>query len=170
MRLGRFAWVALVFTALEIGSVVSGRAQATGLVSTSGRESIAAPEKFNALFKLRSMGQTEQYGIRFRFENYEASDGVSLTFYCLENGDQAQAIEAFTQKINHAFRVVKSSKKTGKNGMVVGETADILDSSTKSTPPVRAVIWTDGTTFYEIASRFLEHLLEFEKYHWPSRP
>lgn len=123
----------------------------------------ARKQKESPPFRVIRAGEVlDEDGVHLAIATFEASDGTKVTEVHNEFVSPDRARQYFEKALRRAKGIVNRAKKKDKKGQIVGERAEVtFDSEREKTIP--AVLWTDGSHFYQISSTSLQRILELEK-------
>ena len=94
---------------------------------------------------------------------YAASDGARLTVISGVFNSPSDADDHFEKEIAQSLKVLIREDKKDKNGHVVGHRAEAVIPTYISAGSSPAVIWTSGSSYYEIVSPSMADNQELEK-------
>lgn len=125
-----------------------------------------SPPPKNTSWKVVAMGDMEAHdGTPFSFTSYKAPDGATVTVISGDFSSVEEATAELDFQKKEAQKVIKEEAICGKNGAVIGRRIVTLLEKTQAQAALAQVAWTEGVTFYLIASPSLEIALEWEKNH-----
>lgn len=102
------------------------------------------------------------YSISYESSQFNKVYYFSACFKCAEKSDKA--VDFFHKWIEPAIEVIERTPKFDSQGIEVGERIVARFYSRELNEYYYEVAWIEDGILYEIASKSLRHVLEFEKY------
>jgi len=97
------------------------------------------------------------------FTSFSVADGTKLLEMHKFCASPSQAVAYLNRQISKAQKTVNRGQKIDRKRKVVGRRAEIRVNVEGSHDKDWAVMWTDGSDFYELLSQSLCHILELER-------
>lgn len=150
----RFAIVAVAITCLDYGT-----AQSHDKDTTNG-----SPSKQEQKWKMTAMGELGAHdGSSLSLRSYTKKDGKTVTIVHGDFSSDAEAIEELNHAVKAANKIVDRQSLKDDNGKTVGERILAVFMQNEPKEELQSVLWTEGSTFWDVSSPSLSVTLEWEK-------
>ena len=102
-------------------------------------------------------------GNRYCYQLYRSSDSIGVSVTSENHNSPAEANKALQKELEQAVKIIEREPKLDEQGQSVGERVVASLPSNDPDKPQAFVLWSDGSSFYQISSFSLRHVLELEK-------
>ena len=154
----RFFTLALWIIAVSPGNVIN---------PSAARALPMAPDQTGSELDFTTVvtGEFLEDGVRFSLTTYQVSNGfrIEVIHGVFENPSKAREYFSKTMSDAHVLRLVSRRDKKNKSGAVVGSRAQIVSDASENMKEIPAVLWTDGSHYYELLCGSVSTIEEMER-------
>jgi len=121
------------------------------------------PDQATEFNELTSVKGTTKDGAPYSAQIFESPDGVRVSVTRENRDSPARADKELHRRIEKALEIIDRGTKVDQKGHTSGQRVVARFAKSGSSESEAAILWTDGSQLYSIASSSLTVALEFEK-------